>query len=131
MHQNRSISLVSALFDHFHFHPLSGLPCYPQPISCAGAGGASGDAKTARDVNRRLMAALQLGWCWANQGCFHTRRSGNGCLTVIPTERKDADKGCTFTNAFKPVNIKALKQIKTAIENIHGATLVLSHQENG
>ena len=51
--------------------------------------------------------------------------------TVIPTERKDADKGCTFTNAFKPVNIKALKQIKTAIENIHGATLVLSHQENG
>ena len=35
MHQKRSISLVSTLFYHFHFHPLAGgLNCYPHLISC-------------------------------------------------------------------------------------------------
>ena len=34
MHQNRSISLFSTPFDHFHFHPLVALNCYPQLIPC-------------------------------------------------------------------------------------------------
>ena len=34
MHQNRSISLFSTPFDHFHFHPLVTLNCYPHLIPC-------------------------------------------------------------------------------------------------
>ena len=34
MHQNRSISLFSTPFDHFHFHPLVTLNCYPELIPC-------------------------------------------------------------------------------------------------